>query len=93
MSKTQKYVVIRKGCCLKGITEEKIGTKVDLTDEQAKSKSGKVELLKDYQLSSKSEQELIKANAKLSKQVGELTKQVEELTAQLDEATAPKKDK
>lgn len=86
MSQTQEYVVIRKGLCLKGLTEEKIGTKVDLTDEKAKSVSGKVELLKDYQLSSKSEQELIKEKAKL-------TKQVAELTAQLDEATAPKSSK
>ena len=81
------YVVIRKGCCLKGIIEEKIGAKVKLTDEKAISMSGKVQLLKDYELVSKNEQELIQENA-------QLLKQIESLTAELDEATKPdKKDK
>lgn len=84
MSKTKKYVVVMKGCCLKGITEEEVGTKVNLTDEKAQAMSGKVKLLKDYELTGKDEQELIKENAKL-------LKQVKELTEQLDEATKPPK--
>lgn len=81
---TKEYIVIMKGCCLKGITEEKIGARVFLTDDQARSKVGKVKLLKDYEMTSKSEADLIKENAKL-------LKQVEELTAQLEEATKPAK--
>lgn len=73
-----------KGCCLKGIIQEKVGAKVKLTDAKAKAMSGKVQLLKDYELNSKTEQELIKENAKL-------LKQVETLTAELDEATKPVK--
>lgn len=91
MSDKKEYIVVMKGCCLKGITEEKVGEKVMLSDTKALGMSGKVKLLKDYEMTSKTEQELIKENAKL-------TKQVEELTAQLDEATKPdakpaKKDK
>ena len=73
-----------RGCCLKGIIEEEVGAKVDLTDDKAASMSGKVRLLKDYEKVGKTEQELIKENAKLSKQVAELTEQ-------LDEATKPDK--
>lgn len=84
MSELKQYVVVMKGTCLKGIKEEKVGTKVKLTDAKAKAMSGKVQLLKDYELTSPSEQELIKENAKL-------LKQVKELTEQLDEATKPTK--
>lgn len=80
----KSYIVIRKGCCLKGITESNVGDRVKLTDGKALSMSGKVQLLKDYELTSKSEQELIKENAKL-------LKEVKELTEQLDEATKPTK--
>lgn len=84
MSKTKKYVVVMKGCCLKGITEEEVGAKVDLTDDKAQAMSGKVQLLKDYEITGKTEQELIQENAKLIKQVAELTES-------LDEATKPNK--
>ena len=84
---SKDYIVIMKGCCLKGIKEEEVGAKVRLSDEKAVSMSGKVQLLKEHELSSKSEQELIKENKSLAKQVAELTEQ-------LDEATKPKgKDK
>lgn len=82
MSDAKMYVVIMPGTCLKGIEEEEVGAKVKLTDKKAKAMSGKVQLLKDYELVGKTEQELLKENANL-------LKQVEKLTAELDEATKP----
>ena len=83
MANTKDYIVTKKGCCLKGIKEEEVGAKVKLTDEKAKAMSGKVELMKGYQKSGPSEQELIKANAKLLKRVEEL-KGLERSSEELD---------
>ena len=66
------YIVIKKGCCIKTGQEEEIGAKVKLSDEKAAGLVNKVELLKDYQLAGKTEQELIKENAKLSKRIKQL---------------------
>lgn len=68
----KEYIVTKKGCCIKTGQEEEIGAKVKLSDEKAAGLVNKVELLKDYQLAGKTEQELIKENAKLSKRVKQL---------------------
>ena len=90
-TKTKKYIVIKRGVCLKGTTETEIDTKVDLTDEKAAGMVGKVRLLKDYEAESKGTADLKKEVASLTKANAALTKQVEEMTAALATPAAPVK--
>lgn len=88
MSK-KKYIVVQKGCCLKGTEETKIGTTVSLTDEQAANKVGKVRLLDEHkaeQIDADSEKK-VTAQAKQIKAheatIADQAKQIEGLMAEV----------
>lgn len=79
-AKTQKYIIIGSGVCLKGITETAKGETVELTDAKAAALVGKVVLAKGYDADQKTDKELLAENAKLKKQNDQLTEQLTKLT-------------
>ena len=86
--KTNKYIVIKRGVCLKGIIETDLDSIVELTDKKAAGMVGKVRLLKDYEYDNKGSADLKKEVAKLNKANQAGSDQVEELVEANAELTA-----
>ena len=96
--KTQKYVVTHGGMTDKKGKDIEIGTPLDLTEKQAKSRIGKVALASDAKggkaansASDKKAAGLEKANALLKEQVDALTVEKVDLEKQVADLTAKAK--
>lgn len=95
--KTKNYIVIKRGVCLKGIIEEELNAKVDLTETKAGAMVGKVRLLEDYEADAKPDAELAKTRealkaerdegGKLGRALAAMTKERDELAKALEAMT------
>jgi cell division protein FtsB len=90
MSKKQKYIVTKPGCCFEGITETPVGKTVELTEQQAANKAGKVRLLSEHQAETADSKAMADENAALKAENAELKKQLDALMNELQKP-APKK--